>query len=397
MKLIIGNIDTHCINSEDNFVCIRTKHKKNMKKYLLLVSAVSIMMNSQAQDLVSNPSFEVSKCEPTGWAQINRANGWSNGNGGTVDLYSVNSGKCSKNVSIPLNHQGEQDAYDGTSYAGIIAYQADEVASYWPDLWDNQEVGSKMGYGKYSEYITTELSAPLVAGKVYRVTYQVSLSDKSSYAISNLGAYVSAEHPMQRSNAFMEVNPTFVDAQLMTNRRGWMPVTGTFTAKGGENYLTIGVFDHSNMKTQKLLDIGKPDFKRAYYFIDGIAMLPADGIDFNLILKGDNVILTKLNFDTGKSTIRSESFEQLDKFAAWLKGHNSIGVSIDGHTDKSGSDELNLKLSKDRAAAVKAYLVNKGVDGQKLFTRGFGDTQPLDRKDLENNEKNRRVEISLRK
>jgi len=125
--------------------------------------------------------------------------------------------------------------------------------------------------------------------------------------------------------------------------------------------------------------------------------MPAEGVDFNLILNGDNVVLTKLLFDLGKATIKPESYEQLDRFSEWLLRHETIGVSIDGHTDKSGSDEFNLTLSKQRADAVKTYLVDKGVDGSKLFTRGFGDTQPVDTSRLENNPKNRRVELLLRK
>lgn len=350
-----------------------------------------------AQDLVKNASFDVSGAQPTGWSQIDRTEGWTNGNGGTVDLYSTQAGKCAKNVSIPENHQGSQAAFDGDSYAGIIAYQDAKANRYLPDLITKLEVGEEEGYGRYSEYITTELSAPLVAGKAYRITYQVSLSDKSGRAISNLGAYVSMEHPMQMSNAFMDAQPSFVMPQVISNKDDWTPVTGTFTAKGGEKFLTLGVFSHKDMEVEMLVKDGGLDTKSAYYFVDGIAMLPAEGVDFNRLLSGSNVILTKLNFDTGKSTIRSESYKQLDKFADWLLAHPTIGVSIDGHTDKSGSDDLNQKISKDRAGSVKRYLMEKGVEGGKLFTRGFGDTQPLGEAGQENSEKDRRVEISLRK
>lgn len=369
---------------------------KNRMKFIMLFGAM-IALTVNAQDLVKNASFDVSGAQPTGWSQIDKAEGWSNGNGGTVDLYSKSASKCSQNVAIPTNHQGDQAPFDGDSYAGIIAYQDDQVTTFLPSLWDDQEFGTAPGYQKYSEYITTELSAPLVAGKAYRITYQVSLSDKSSRAISNLGAYASVEHPMQKSNAFLDVKPSFTVGRVVDNKTGWTPITGTFTAKGGEKFLTIGVFNSDDMEKVKIGESNMPDYKRAYYYVDGISMLPAEGVDFNAILNGDNVILTKLNFDTGKSTIRSESYPQLDKFADWLLNHPTIGVSIDGHTDKSGSDELNMTLSKNRAEAVKTYLVNKGVDSSKLFSRGFGDTQPLDKTNLENNEKNRRVEISLRK
>lgn len=366
-----------------------------IRHFIFALTLAPLALSSQ--DLVKNASFDVQGAQPTGWSQIDRTEGWSNGNGGTVDLYSTGAGKCAKNVAVPTNHQGDQTPFDGDSYAGIIAYQDDKVVSIWPDLWENQEIGTKPGYQMYSEYITTELNAPLVAGKAYRITYQVSLSERSTRAISNLGGYASVEHPNQLSNAFMKVKPSFTMGQVVDNQSGWVPVTGTFTAKGGEKFLTIGVFNHKKMEVKKIGETNAPDYKRAYYYVDGISMLPAEGIDFNSILTGSNVILTKLNFDSGKSTIRSESFPQLDKFAEWLKDHSEIGVSIDGHTDKQGSDELNLQLSKNRADAVKKYLMDKGVKGDKLFTRGFGETQPLDKGSGENNEKNRRVEISLRK
>lgn len=361
---------------------------------ITLAGLLILPLVASAQDLVKNASFDVSSDQPSGWSQVDRTEGWTNGNGGTVDLYSTNA--CSKTVSVPANHQGEQAAYNGDSYAGIIAYQDDQVTNVWPSLWKDMKFTKKAGYQKYSEYITTELNMPLVAGKVYRITYQVSLSDMSSRAISNLGAYVSAAHPMQASNSFMTVDPSFVVGQVVDNKSGWTPITGTFTAKGGEKFLTIGVFSADDMEVSNLGGEGStPDTKRAYYYVDGISMLPADGVDFNSILSGSNVILTKLNFDTGKSTIRSSSFEQLDKFAAWLKNHPDLGVDIDGHTDKSGSDDVNLKLSKARADAVKKYLTDKGVNGENLFARGYGETRPLDDTGGDNNEKNRRVEIHL--
>ena len=161
--------------------------------------------------------------------------------------------------------------------------------------------------------------------------------------------------------------------------------------------MTIGVFDWKKMKVFDVVEEQWPKLRQAYYYVDGMNIMPAEGVDFNLILNGDNVVLTKLLFDLGKATIKPESYEQLDRFSEWLLRHETIGVSIDGHTDKSGSDEFNLTLSKQRADAVKTYLVDKGVDGSKLFTRGFGDTQPVDTSRLENNPKNRRVELLLRK
>ncbi len=350
-------------------------------------------MTAFAQDLVKNPSFEFDLVGPTNFDKIDLALGWYNANGGTADLYSPEAPKSL--VGIPENHQGTQEAYDGDSYAGIIAYQDDKVCD-WKESVLNMSPTPKDGYQKYSEYLECELSRTLVAGKRYRITYQVSLSDKSTRAISNLGAVATTEKIDQQSNAFLDIEPSFVYDQVIEDKDGWTEISGIFTAKGGEKFITIGVFNPNDMEKVNLKEGGVLDTKRAYYYVDGLTMLPGEGVDFNRILKGDNVILTKLNFDLNKATIRDESYGQLNDFAAWLRSNGNISVSIDGHTDKSGTPEINLQLSKDRADAVKKYLISKGVKAT-IFTRGFGSMKPLVSGGSDVNEKNRRVEISLNK
>jgi len=352
------------------------------------------LFNLNAQDLVTNASFEYEGIAPKNFDKIHLASGWDNANRGTVDLYSSAASKYT--VGIPDNRQGTQTPFDGNSYAGIIAYQDDKSCSLEESMM-NLRPTAVDGYQSYSEYVQCEMSAPLVAGKRYKITYQVSLSERSSRAVSNFGAAVSETKIMSTTNAFLDVEPAFVHEMIVGDKEGWTEISGIFTAKGGEKFLTLGVFDAKNMEKTSLVEGNQPDYKRAYYYVDGLTMLPAEGVDFGRILKGDNVVLTKLNFDLGKSTIRQESFEQLDEFAAWLKSHPKVGgISIDGHTDKSGSAETNNALSKSRAEAVKTYLTNKGVT-INMFARGFGSSKPLVKGGAEVNEKNRRVEISLNK
>ena len=103
-------------------------------------------------------------------------------------------------------------------------------------------------------------------------------------------------------------------------------------------------------------------------------------------------------FDTAKATIRPDSHALLDEIAAVLNAHPTIaGIAIEGHTDSRGSDTFNLQLSKDRAASVEAYLIEKAVDPHRLESAGFGETRPLDeRETAEAWERNRRVEIWIR-
>ena len=102
-----------------------------------------------------------------------------------------------------------------------------------------------------------------------------------------------------------------------------------------------------------------------------------------------------LEFDFNKATIRSSSNNYLDKVADLMmdKGYN---LKLDGYTDNIGSDAVNRKLSKDRADAVKAYLVSKGVSASKIETAGHGANNPISSNGTEEGrQENRRVEFSL--
>jgi outer membrane protein OmpA-like peptidoglycan-associated protein len=110
-------------------------------------------------------------------------------------------------------------------------------------------------------------------------------------------------------------------------------------------------------------------------------------------------ILDMVYFEYNKAIIKSESFPILDAVAATLQGNPSIAlVEIQGHTDERGDDAYNLDLSDRRAAAVKTYLVEHGVDEKRLTSQGYGETQPVLR---EHNEKawakNRRVAFLILK
>lgn len=101
-------------------------------------------------------------------------------------------------------------------------------------------------------------------------------------------------------------------------------------------------------------------------------------------------------FTTGKSTLLSRSFKGLDEVAKVIAENPGTNLVIEGHTDNTGDDAFNMKLSESRAAAVKAYLVKKGVDESRLTSAGYGETQPVaDNKTAAGRQKNRRVEMKL--
>jgi len=101
-------------------------------------------------------------------------------------------------------------------------------------------------------------------------------------------------------------------------------------------------------------------------------------------------------FDFDKSVLKTEAKAKLDDLVGKTGGINLEVIIAVGHTDSVGTDAYNQKLSVSRSEAVKAYLVSKGVEKNRVYTEGKGEKQPVaDNKTSEGRAKNRRVEIEV--
>ena len=101
-------------------------------------------------------------------------------------------------------------------------------------------------------------------------------------------------------------------------------------------------------------------------------------------------------FDFDKAVLKPEGKAKLDDMAQKVKGINLEVIIAVGHTDAVGTDAYNQKLSIRRSEAVKAYLVTKGIEKNRIYTEGKGEKQPVaDNKTKEGRAKNRRVEIEV--
>jgi outer membrane protein OmpA-like peptidoglycan-associated protein len=114
------------------------------------------------------------------------------------------------------------------------------------------------------------------------------------------------------------------------------------------------------------------------------------------IVKTINFAAKNILFQTGKAVLIKSSFAQLDKVAVILKADENIKLSIEGHTDNVGKPAANMILSDKRAAAVKDYLIKKGVTENNISAKGFGDMMPAATNKTPAGKKlNRRVELKV--
>ncbi len=105
-----------------------------------------------------------------------------------------------------------------------------------------------------------------------------------------------------------------------------------------------------------------------------------------------------VNFATGSANLAQNPNPELDNLAAVLAAYPSVHVRLEGHTDSKGNAGSNLRLSQQRADAVKAYLLNKGVKADRLASKGFGHTKPVAKNDTEEGRaKNRRTDAVVTK
>ncbi|UTW64227.1 OmpA family protein [bacterium SCSIO 12741] len=114
------------------------------------------------------------------------------------------------------------------------------------------------------------------------------------------------------------------------------------------------------------------------------------------IIKGVTVQLNNIYFQTGKAALLSKSRVELDKLYKLMKRNPTLKIELGGHTDNTGSEQVNETLSKKRVEAVKKYLVDKGIPANRMVGVGYGEAKPIATNDTpEGRKQNRRVEFTV--
>lgn len=151
--------------------------------------------------------------------------------------------------------------------------------------------------------------------------------------------------------------------------------------EGSQVWVAVEVANYGNSYDLTILEVG--EMAQEVTASDMLAALNQDGR-----------IALSIHFDTGKATIRPESQRIIEEIATLLKDNPDLKVSIEGHTDSTGTPQGNRVLSEERARAVLTAVAALGVDPSRMTAVGWGQNRPVaDNGSEEGRARNRRVEI----
>lgn len=116
-------------------------------------------------------------------------------------------------------------------------------------------------------------------------------------------------------------------------------------------------------------------------------------LELNKVFSFQNIL-----FEFDSAVLKQESYAVLDEIVLTMLNNSWLKLNIAGHTCDMGSDKYNLKLSKARAASVNEYLIQKGIETERLTHTGYGESRPLnDNATIAKRQQNRRVEFTVSK
>jgi len=187
--------------------------------------------------------------------------------------------------------------------------------------------------------------------------------------------------PVSGEQILFECEKSGIQLKGVTNDEGFFKID----LPGGETYMikikSVGdAMDYSSIEV--------PAIGENQFYQEGQLTI--------MIEQSQQFTLNNVHFETGKSTIRSSSYDELDELVEFLKLKDQVKIEIGGHTDNVGEENDNLQLSTDRAKSVKEYLIKKGVSSARLVAKGYGETSPIANNSSENGRSiNRRTEVKI--
>ena len=343
---------------------------------------------STAQNLIPDPGFEIMQKVPSHEDNgIRCTRNWVNAVPTAGDYYNLEATSNLLGVGVPRNIFGYQEPHSGNGYAGICI-QKDMI-----------------------EYVETNFTSPLIKGQKYLVEFYICRAENRSDYVNEFGVLFSTEIRTDGEKTGLSIKPDidFVNPDGYKDTKNWTKLSATYTAEGFESVLILGHFNYDKKNNIK---------GNAHYYIDDVTItkvyeetIPSvDNGEMRVIRQeerdsikeifapaiGKTVTLQAIFFNRNKSEILPASYQELNKLADYLLINANTFIQISGHTDNTGNEAENKKLSEARAKAVAEYLIIKGIDKKRIKYIGYGSVKPIANNDIEEGkQKNRRVEFII--
>jgi len=314
---------------------------------IFIIFCVFFAFNCKGQNLVLNPSFEDTiPCGSYQGPPQLPCSSWFWASSGSSDFFSEQP-NCMYTLSAPSNFAGFQYARTGIAYSGLGTYVAPFTA-----------------IPEYREYIEGVLADTLKAGHIYCVSFYVSAADRCKFITDAIGAYFSVDsiyEPLNNSalsNFLPQINNP--SGNIISDTLGWTLVSGTYTAQGGEKYITIGNFyGDNNMNIDSLNNNAPLGNSGAYFFIDDVSVIDCT-VGINEV--NDNLSSGKLYPNPATKVVYFE---------------NNLSEKENGTLqlmDITGREMASYKLNKGNLLAIPTpyargvYLVKINITGKPTET-----------------------------
>ncbi|MEQ9286362.1 MAG: OmpA family protein [Cyclobacteriaceae bacterium] len=378
------------------------------------IDSIFYQIEEASGNLIKNPDFETFKFKPIpivndGFSPAEElVADWTSPDNGTPDYYS----EIRHVEGVPDHISSKVDFRSKNSYMGLILYHSPSTQ-----------------FLTYSEHLQTRLARELTNNQIYCLKLDILLSQNSGFYIDHFDALFTNSPVNIETNTFETATHRKVEFNgELNNRNKWEKLCSSYISDGSEKYLTIGNLQKAeDIKQVSIRPYQKSSLdvnKSAYYLIDNVELTPVSsalkcGCDNayipniknrkttpnfdSLIITnieridvGDRIILNKVQFQFNESKLLESAIVQLLDLKEIMEQNPSFKILISGHTDNLGTNEYNLNLSKKRAKAVKDWLVNSGIDINRLSYKGYGSKLPLvENSSDENRATNRRVEFEI--
>ena len=261
----------------------------------------------------------------------------------------------------------------------------------------------------FREYIQIKLKSTIKPGIKTYCELWIQKDRQAKLVSNNIGFYFSQKKFYEETEVCIEKKPQVNHSEIINQENlEWVKIEGTFVPDKPLIYLTIGNFyNNENTTVESFKKFRGSSWTPAYahYLIDDVRVwqegdVPEEKPVFEIakIEKNQPIVLNNIFFDTDQSILKPASFTELNQLFDFLQKNKNVKIAIHGHTDNRGNDSHNLNLSNSRAHTVMNFLIKKGIETERLQSKGLGESQPVEMNDTEERrEKNRRVEFLILK